>query len=577
MELLLNPSKFHKPNLIPIMKRIIIPSFAALLLAATVYSQPQTEFGKGAGEYKELFDALKELLLNSHFVKKVQLHGKERNQFVPWIRDNVHVMKAMKYFSPEIASFWEAFMETQTDEGLYFDYYYPMSSPISHRMNLFDKRYWQIFAGEGIQMHRLPVEADLEYLMVEGAYYIWQATGDNDYVRDWLDDLEEGMQYAMSDPLRWSSKYQLVKRGYTLDTWDFMQLPTTREEYTRQGHDVQEGIFDIDENTPMGIMHGDNSGMYAACRQLSEMFAAVGDTVKSKVWRLQADIFRTRTNAVCWNGKFYAHFVPDDPMPEYLHIDQANTLSLSNPYDINRGLPTHEMAVSILKTYQGLRDKNDLNSFAEWFGIYPPVRPHFADYQPGSYMNGGVNTIVGGELAKAAFQHGMEAYGVDILNRMLELIRKHKGDLPVAYKPDGTVDEGIPDNWGQAAVMSAMVEGLAGVVDEGQLFNAVELSPRWIAAGKNDVEVSVAYGPSKKFVKYHFSHNAAKKTIELRVSGDPQKYDVRILLPAGNANAEVTVDGKAVGANVEQIEKGSYVNIADVAAGAHTITVGYRR
>src|SRR5690606_2636900 len=161
------------------------------------------------------------------------------------------VMKAMKYFSPEIASFWEAFMETQTDEGLYFDYYYPMSSPISHRMNLFDKRYWRIYAGEGIQMHRLPVEADLEYLMVEGAYYIWQATGDNDYLREWLDDLEHGMMYAMSDPLRWSSKYQLVKRGYTLDTWDFMQLPTSREEYTRQGNDVQKGIFDIDENTPM--------------------------------------------------------------------------------------------------------------------------------------------------------------------------------------------------------------------------------------------------------------------------------------------------------------------------------------
>lgn len=559
------------------MKRIVVLSFAALLLIVPLYGQPQTEFGKGAGEYKELFDGLRALLLKSHFVKKVDLHGKERNQFVPWIRDHVHVMKAMKYFSPEIASFWEAFMETQTDEGLYFDYYYPMSSPISHRMNLFDKRYWRIFAGEGIQMHRLPVEADLEYLMVEGAYYIWQATGDNNYVREWLDDLEDGMRYAMSDPLRWSSKYQLVKRGYTLDTWDFMQLPTTREEYTHQGNDVQKGIFDIDEDTPMGIMHGDNSGMYAASQQLSAMFAAVGDTVKSTVWRLQAEMFRTRTNAVCWNGNYYSHFVPDDPMPEYLHIDQENTLSLSNPYDINRGLPTHHMAVSIIKTYRGLKGKNELNAFAEWFGIYPPVRPHFADYQPGSYMNGGVNTIVGGELAKAAFQHGMEAYGVDILNRMLALMRKHKGDLPVAYKPDGTVDEGIPDNWGQAAVMSAMVEGLAGVVDKGQLFEVVELSPRWIAAGKNDVEVSVAYGPSKKFVKYNFAHNPSRKTIELRVSGDPQRYDVRLLLPPGNSSADVTVDGKEVKATTEQIEKSLYVNVSDVEGGTRTVIVTYRR
>jgi hypothetical protein len=42
-----------------------------------------------------------------------------------------------------------------------------------------------------------------------------------------------------------------------------MQLPTSRAEYTRSGRDIQKGIFDIDEKTPMGIMHGDNSGMYA--------------------------------------------------------------------------------------------------------------------------------------------------------------------------------------------------------------------------------------------------------------------------------------------------------------------------
>src|SRR6476619_7474586 len=99
------------------------------------------------------------------------------------------------------------------------------------------------------------------------------------------------MYYSMSDPLRWSKKYQLVKRGYTLDTWDFMQLPVSRQDYVKQGHDVQEGIFNIHENTPMGIMHGDNSGMYAACNQLSKMFAATGNKAKADAWALQADIF----------------------------------------------------------------------------------------------------------------------------------------------------------------------------------------------------------------------------------------------------------------------------------------------
>ena len=557
------------------MKHLIIFIFFTLSIHHFPSAQVVTEFGEGAGEYKELFDRLKTRLLNSEYVKTVKLGGKERNIFVPWIRDNVHVMKAMKYFSPEISSFWQFFMETQTAEGLYFDYYYPIEERVNHRMNLFDKRYWRIFAADSIQMHRLPVEADLEYLMVEGAYYIWQATGDNKYINSYIQQLEKGMYYAMSDPLRWSKKYQLVKRGYTLDTWDFMQLPATRKEYTSQGKDVQEGIFDIDENTPMGIMHGDNSGMYAACRQLSEMYTALGNKSGAEAWAKQAEIFQVRTNAVCWNGKYYAHFVEDDPMPGYLKIDQKNTLSLSNPYDINRGLPTREMALSIINTYRSLKENNKMNSFAEWFGIYPAVEPHFADYQPGSYMNGGVNTIVGGELAKAALQNGAEEYGVDILNRMLQLVRKHNGDLPVAYKPDGTVDAGIPDNWGQAAVMSALVEGLAGVVDKGQLFKSVEISPRWVAAGKEDVRVTITYGPSKKAVSYHFQHSPTKRLINLSTSGDAENYTVRLLLPKNSKGIAAKVNNKGAQTQMEEVGLSRYAVIRNIPKGSNTITLKY--
>ena len=101
---------------------------------------------------------------------------------VRWIRDHVHVMKAMKYLVPEISSFWQFYMETQTEEGLFYDYYYPIEDRLNYRLNLFDNRYWQIFPGDAIQMLRLPVEADLEYLMVEGAFYIWQLGGPNNVV-----------------------------------------------------------------------------------------------------------------------------------------------------------------------------------------------------------------------------------------------------------------------------------------------------------------------------------------------------------------------------------------------------------
>ncbi|HZF64682.1 MAG TPA: hypothetical protein VEZ55_09360, partial [Chitinophagaceae bacterium] len=82
------------------MKRLAILLLSIIVLSLPAAAQTKTEFGAGAGEYKELFDALQNLLHQSSYVKKVKFNGKERNQFVPWIRDHVHVMKAMKYLTP---------------------------------------------------------------------------------------------------------------------------------------------------------------------------------------------------------------------------------------------------------------------------------------------------------------------------------------------------------------------------------------------------------------------------------------------------------------------------------------------
>ena len=541
------------------MKRLLflllcIPAFSAISIA-----QSKTTFSQETGEYGTMLQQLEQRMSNYQEKWVKTLGGKKRNVFVPWIRDHVHVMKAMKYIHPDMVSFIEFYLENQTNEGLYFDYYYPLGvRGISDRTKLFDQRYWKLIPEDSIQMHRLPVEADLEYLLVEGVYAVWQSTGDTSFVKKWLPALVKGMNYSMSDPLRWSKKYQLLKRGYTLDTWDFLQLPTSREEYTRNGGNVQKGIFNIDENTPMGIMHGDNSGLYAACNQLSHMFMAVGDRNAAEKWKQEGAGIQKRTNALCWNGKFYAHFVEDDPQPPYLKMDQKNTLSLSNPYDINRGLPTRSMAQSIIKTYKDLKESNKQNSFAEWYGIYPAVQPHFADYKPGSYMNGGVNTIVAGELAKAAFQNGYETYGTDILQRLMDLMKKHNGDLPVSYTPEGKVDEGIPDNWGQAAVYSALIEGLAGIVDQSTQFREVEISPRWLAANKDKAEVKITYGPTESTIQYLYAHNPSSKTIELKIDGNVTKGTARILLPANATTKKVTVNDKNVPSVLDNVGQSRY-------------------
>lgn len=86
-----------------------------LLMSPTM--KAQTTFGEGAGEYQELFNRIKERLLDSDESRKVTLGGKERTQFVPWIRDNTHVVKAMKYFVSDISSFGNFLWKDKLKKG----------------------------------------------------------------------------------------------------------------------------------------------------------------------------------------------------------------------------------------------------------------------------------------------------------------------------------------------------------------------------------------------------------------------------------------------------------------------------
>ncbi|MEO8657395.1 MAG: hypothetical protein ABI693_02950 [Bryobacteraceae bacterium] len=536
-----------------------------------------TEFGANTGSYGRLLTSLRKLMAGSVFT--VNLAGSERTAFMDWLRDHVHITNAMKYWAPDLKSHLEFFLEQQTPEGLYYDYYDPITDADNERLGVFDHRFWKILPGGKVQLCRLPLEADLEYLMVEGVYHYWQATGDTSFVRKWLPALEKGMAYSMNDPLRWSRKFRLVKRAYTIDTWDFQHPPGATLAYNHEhprSAQMEKEIFNIDQNTPMGIMHGDNSGMYAACRQLAAMHLALGDAADGQIWNAEAETFRARTNKVCWNGRFYSHFVEDDPLPAHLsHIDWKNTLSLSNTYDVNRGLATDPMAESIIQTYLDLKQKTRTESFAEWFSIYPPVRPHFTGYTPGSYLNGNILTIVAGELAKAAFQHGYEAYGVDILDRLAKMVEQRGGQLPAPYHPDGTVDGGVPDNWGQAAVVSALIEGLAGVVDRGALFESVEISPRWLAAGIDEADVTVAYGPSRKQVRYRYKIDRAARGIRIDLSGDTKRYRLRLLLPENAAVASARVGDAAVEPVIETIRSSRYAVVDGALAGTAVIGLRY--
>ncbi len=522
-----------------------------LFFLVTAFSgHAQANFDEGSGKYGILLNDLKNNLYEKSRIKTVTLDGEERRMFISWVRDHIHTMKAYKYWEKDLGSYIAFFMGRQTETGMYFDYWMSYKNENVGQLfftNCFDNEFYFVDVNNQNFFFRMPIEADLEYLLVEGVYTNWQTSGDTAYLKKWLPVLVKGMKYEMTDPLRWSKEYQLVKRPYSIDTWDFTSEPDSLTGVDRLLYHIGNT-----PETPKGIMHGDNSGMFQACVQLTEMFAATGNYDVAKEWQLQGELFRHRLNTTCWNGNYYAHFIPIQPVPAHIKTDPINALGLSNTYSINRGAPDREMSFSIIESYKKVWDEVKGFSQAEWFGIYP-----------GEYMNGAILPLVGGELAKAAFQNGQEEYAVEILDRLDKIMEMNNRKLAGCVSWDGTEQtEAVPNEWGQAAFVSALVEGLAGVIDKGVKFSEVEISPRWYFAGVNETSVNVGYGNDGEQVIYQYNFNPKTKKLILTTDGKFENFTARLPFPEGTKSASARVNGKSVTVETEDVNGSKYTFFA---------------
>ena len=474
-----------------------------------------------------------------------------------WIRDHSDMLRTGRYFLADVSSAIQHFADTQSARGRIFDYVstFPEKPPC-------ERENWTKYV-------RVPVEADVEYRFVKGAFLAWQASGDDEWIRELLPNMERALEYVLRHPWYWDQVHGLVKRAYTIDTWDFA--------YTAGSHEWLQ--FQVNDETFWGVMHGDNSGYYEAFRIMAALHDRFGDSRRSELWRKRAKGLRERTNDLCWNGRFYTHFVKLTPV-DVPGVDEAAQLSLSNPMDINRGVATHKMAVSIIQEYRrrGARTR----AFAEWFSIDPPFPDGvFGDEKlvAGAYVNGGIMPLVGGELALAAFRHGFEEYGVEILRRYHSLVSE-KGESYLWYFPDGTPasvetstsPEAQPtDGWGSSAMLHALLSGLAGVEDQGRCFDRVRLSPRWSAAGVTKAEVGVRYESSGAGIGY--TYRSALEGLEMEVRAPGREASFHVLLPVWASVASVAVDGVPVPFHLVSVGESPYLQFTAPVLGEMRVKV----
>lgn len=746
--------------------------------SATFLVEAATDINDGGkvGEMFKLFH--KGMLVEGNDVSKVTWNGKDYHFFVPWVLDNNNTTKGMKYFSPYSGDMIDLFRQTQKPNGMIwsfvnsgkndFYYYETAYSPIHFFRK--DSDAWFV---------RQPVENHVEYNFVNLMYQHWKASGNNEWMKTNLECASRALDYCVTDTVRWSKRFELLKRPYCIDSWDFQ----VDDEYT-PASPISPTMVIVPGKTKFGIFFGDNTGYFEACNQLAEMFEFIGQKDKAKSYHDRASDIMKRLIKLSWNGKFFTHFIDEDPtVIRNLGVDEKTQIAQGNMYSINRGL-SHEMNVAIIKTYLNLKENLPVGSPGEWYSIYPPFgkgfNSHNAKWQ---YMNGGVAGHAAGELARGSYENGYENYASDILNRLSKLGMQYgeriwfsyagsipappplakfktldlsalanmdiwdkggKGvfpwmngnrggndmrglptgqqvfrNIPFAIpdpeknqrrvaialavnrgfpvKTEVTVNDtaaaiyllhsssdnipetvagavtfqysdgtnysqylfkgkditnwwfsnlendhagiawsgpnpcstkvgicwasvinpnpskkilklifhapleggiyallgvtladripyikpkvesfGGPDNWAAATAMAALVEGLAGVKNNGLAFSNVALSPRWTSSGTDSVNVTIHYPASNSYVAYQYHHYPQRKEIQLVLTGSGDEAEVHLLLPDGISTASSVISGnQKVQFTDSVIENSHYVDFKLKLPNVQNITVKY--
>jgi len=457
-----------------------------------------------------------------------------------WIRDHVHIMKGWKHWEYDPLSFLQLIIDTQREDGQFFelvkqmdDYHWALVGPESSHL----------YPEDNVALVRLELEADVEYLVVEGAWQYYRMTGDDKWLASVLPALEKGINYQTSDPMRWEASLGLCIRPYTIDTWDFT--------YSGGGDRRVAG-------KPLCAMHGDNTGVYQAMRQLAWMNRRLGNEAKAAEWDERAATLRENIMKHLWNGRFFVHQLPVRGAKP-LDSNEENRISLSDAYALNRGILTGDECRAVIDAF--IERGRTAGAFSEFFTIDPAYEPSFGNVKPGVYVNGAISPFTAGELAKGAFRNGREEYAWGIISRWMRKVEKD-GELYFLYnrKTGASISENAgPSAWGSAALLDAIEEGLAGIVDAGAGYDVLEFSPRWCVTPYTELRYVTGYEMSKKYVDVRYA--VYQWGLRCNVKSPAKKIVAHILLPEGKSPKLLLVNGEETPFEMSTVDESRYVDV----------------
>lgn len=466
-----------------------------------------------------------------------------------WIRDHTHQMKGWCHWERDCRSFIDLILDNQREDGMFYELIKQLDD--SHA-NMVDATSRKVFEEDNYALARLDLEADVEYLTVEAVHRYWRMTGDDGWMARALPRLEKAIEWQTNDPRHFNRKHGLYVRPFTIDTWDFVPTGVTGQD--RRIHPWE----------PLPAMHGDNTGIYQAMNQLAAMNDRLDRRDRADGWRARAAELKTNIMRELWNGRYFIHQKFFDGERGIDNFEDVR-LSLSDAYALNRGILSLAERQSIVDEYQSRRKTT--KAFAEWFTVDPPYVPRFGRHPAGEYVNGAISPFTAGELALGAFGCGREVYGWDILERFMRKVERD-GNVYFLYNPANgeSISASIgPSAWGAAALLNALDEGLAGIVNVGFGYDEIAFSPRWPVTPYTELRYITGYESVGRFVDCR--HVRTEKGMRYLLKSPARRVVAHMLLPVGREAAELRINGRRAAFSVSSVGMSSYIDAETVPEG----------
>ena len=123
-------------------------------------------------------------------------------------------------------------------------------------------------------------------------------------------------------------------------------------------------------------------------KQLAWMNRRLCNEAKAAEWDARAATLRENIMKHLWNGRFFVHQLPVRGAKP-LDSNEANRLSLSDAYALNRGILSGDECRAVIDAF--VERGRTARTFSEFFTIDPAYEPSFNRYKPGEYVNGAIS------------------------------------------------------------------------------------------------------------------------------------------------------------------------------------------